>query len=86
MTTEPWMLDASCRRMNPDLWFPARGAHMADTAAAKAVCATCPVRDDCLDYAQREQIHHGIWGGYAPKERLALRRRRRLRQPGMKAS
>lgn len=43
----------------------------------KAVCAACPVRDECLDYALERRQDDGIWGGMTPKERYNLRRRRR---------
>ena len=77
MTTEPWMTAAACRGMNADPWFPARGASEYDIADAIAICQTCPVRSACLEYAQREQIHHGIWGGCNANERYRLRRSRR---------
>jgi WhiB family redox-sensing transcriptional regulator len=32
-------------------------------AEAIAICATCPVRDDCLTFAVRTGQQHGIWGG-----------------------
>ncbi|MGH9005549.1 MAG: WhiB family transcriptional regulator, partial [Acidimicrobiia bacterium] len=32
--------DAACLGTNPELFYPARGE---STAAAKAVCSTCPV-------------------------------------------
>jgi WhiB family redox-sensing transcriptional regulator len=36
---------------------------------AKAICATCSVRRDCLDYALRIREPHGIWGGQNELER-----------------
>ena len=39
---------------------------------AKAICATCPVRGPCLDYALRIREQHGIWGGLNEVERRAL--------------
>lgn len=42
---------------------------------AKAVCATCPVRADCLDFgiyqAIENDIVEGIWGGLNPQELAA---------------
>ena len=32
-------------------------------AEAIAICATCPVRDDCLTFAVRTGQQYGIWGG-----------------------
>jgi hypothetical protein len=46
------------------------------TAVAKALCARCLVRDECLDYAlEREATKAdavGIWGGLSPKERRVV--------------
>jgi len=39
---------------------------------AKAICATCSVRRDCLDYALRIRAPHGIWGGLSEVERRTL--------------
>lgn len=71
-----WMADAACIGINPDLFFPERG-HPNNNQEAKAICARCPVRDDCLNYALTEHIVHGIWGGTSEKERRHLRRLRR---------
>jgi WhiB family redox-sensing transcriptional regulator len=68
-----WMADAACRGMNPDLFFPERGG---STAEAKAVCAGCPVRVECLDYAITNFEKLGLWGGTSERQRRAMRRRR----------
>jgi len=46
---------------------------------AKAVCASCPVRAECLDYVLRNSVRYGIWGGLNERER-SLERRRRARR------
>lgn len=53
MTPNPdWMVQAECRDIpNPEIFFP-RPSETAD--AAKAVCARCPVRADCLRDAFEE--------------------------------
>jgi WhiB family redox-sensing transcriptional regulator len=43
---------------------------------AKAICATCSVRAECLDYALRTRESYGIWGGLTEVERKALQRGR----------
>lgn len=40
--------------------------------AAKKVCATCPVRVDCLVTALNNQDKHGVWGGTTRNERMRL--------------
>jgi WhiB family redox-sensing transcriptional regulator len=74
-----WANDALCAQADPD-WFPDRGNY-ALTALAKRICATCPVRAHCLDYALSgadtwRGSSNGIWAGTTPKERAALRRQR----------
>ncbi len=44
---------------------------------AKLVCADCPVRIECLEYALTDPSLHGIWAGLGQRERMAERRRRR---------
>jgi len=72
-----WMERAACRGLSTDLFFPERGGG-ADTRAAKAVCAACPVSDDCYEYAFGSNERHGIWGGTSERERRRIRRQRRL--------
>ncbi|WP_268785678.1 WhiB family transcriptional regulator [Mycobacteroides immunogenum] len=38
-------------------------------AEAKRVCAVCPVRAECLNYADSILDYHGIWGGKTGRER-----------------
>jgi hypothetical protein len=54
------------------VFFPGRGDQKV-MEAAKAVCATCSVSSDCLDYAQRTSQHVGIWGGMSERQRRDLR-------------
>jgi WhiB family redox-sensing transcriptional regulator len=59
-------------------WYPER-SH-AEAARAKAVCKTCPVREDCLEEAIANGEAFGIWGGLDTQERKREARRRRDRQ------
>lgn len=43
----------------------------------KAVCAGCPVREECLAYALERRMVDGLWGGMTPGMRKKLRRARR---------
>jgi WhiB family transcriptional regulator, redox-sensing transcriptional regulator len=74
MTERRWQDRAACAGLDPDLWFPEPGG---DTATAKAICAGCPVRWQCYDYAQTRPEKHGIWGGFSARERRDERRRTR---------
>ena len=68
-----WWHAAACKDIDPDLFHPSEGQ---STAAARAVCATCPVRPECLDWALRNGERFGVWGGTSERER------RRMRRPG----
>ena len=43
---------------------------------AKEVCQECPVQRECLQWAMQHGEDFGVWGGYDPLERRALRRAR----------
>lgn len=77
-----WMTDAACRGLDPDMFVPVeQKGPGGDTRypEARAVCARCPVRDGCLDYAIANRELFGIWGGMTPKERrVEAARRTRL--------
>lgn len=67
-----WKADAACRTLDTGLFFPDAEA---ETGAALAVCAECPVREACLDFALRTRQNDGVWGGHTESERRRLRRR-----------
>jgi len=70
-----WQRQANCMGVDPDLFFPERGA---STREAKEVCRGCVVREDCLEYALSNSEKFGIWGGLSERERRKIRRRRAL--------
>lgn len=70
----PWMDGAPCARYDPEWWFPKAGAH---NVAPKSVCAECPVRADCLEYALADPHLTGIWGGLTDRERQDLAKEER---------
>lgn len=70
---DSWRTQAACIGLG-DLFFIERG----DSARpAKAICAICPVIDDCLDYALANSLKHGIWGGLSERERRRVKTNRR---------
>lgn len=79
-----WQYYANCLGVNLDLFYPERGV---STREAKAVCAECVVRTECLEYALVAGEKFGIWGGVSERERRRMRRQRaiasgkRLRTP-----
>jgi WhiB family redox-sensing transcriptional regulator len=67
-----WRELAACRGTDLGVFFPGRGE---SAEAARRVCAGCPVRQPCLDYAITNRITHGVWGGLTERERRALQSR-----------
>jgi len=76
-----WKADAACAGMPTDDFFPvgSTGPALAQIATAKAVCAVCPVADQCLEYALSTGQTDGIWGGMTEDEQRTERRRRQRR-------
>jgi WhiB family redox-sensing transcriptional regulator len=73
----PWQLRAACRGPQQSAFFPPAVTERKDErlereVRAKAICASCPVRQQCLEYALRIREPHGIWGGLNEVERRAM--------------
>jgi WhiB family redox-sensing transcriptional regulator len=66
-----WMLEARCLDADPEAFFPEKGG---STREAKRICAACPVRDECLEYALENDERFGIWGGLSERERRRAKR------------
>ena len=76
-----WQWRAACRGEDEALFFPPAHAETRDERLsrerqAKAICAVCPVRMECLEYAVRIREPHGVWGGLNEAERRMLVRQR----------
>jgi WhiB family redox-sensing transcriptional regulator len=72
-TETSWRLLAACRSADPDLFFPvsASGLGRDQAEQAKAVCAQCWVRSECLAFALATRQVHGVWGGLSESERCS---------------
>lgn len=68
-----WRLDAACRTVDTTIFFPDSEEK---SGPAVAICATCPVREECLEFALATRQDDGVWGGLTETERRRLRRRR----------
>lgn len=70
-----WQLAARCRGRT-ELFFHPHGerepARSEREAAAKQVCAGCPVRRECLAHALGSGEPYGVWGGLSEAEREEL--------------
>lgn len=75
---DSWKDRAACRDRNVELFFtPGREAE------ARSVCARCPVREECLDWALEMNVEYGVWGGLDERQRRTERRRRRRTAAGV---
>jgi hypothetical protein len=63
-----WQEQAVCREADPEVLFPENG-RVDISAAARRLCAACPVRPECLGYALEHQERYGIWGGLSDTQR-----------------
>lgn len=55
---------------------------LVDIAAAKRICATCPVMEECLEGALARKEPLGVWGGQLfHNGRILMSKRRRGRPP-----
>ena len=71
-----WREFARCRGVDPEVFYPVSDD---DEAAdeAKSICALCPVREPCLEFALSTREKNGVWGGLTERERRRLIRQRR---------
>jgi WhiB family redox-sensing transcriptional regulator len=71
--TYDWQYAGACREVDPETFFSPdaeRGPRRRNLeAAAKALCAVCPVIDACREHALRVREPYGVWGGLSINER-----------------
>lgn len=80
-TDDTWQVKAACRGPQALVFFPPSTFERKDEKQdrerrAKAICATCAVKQPCLDYAIRIREPHGIWGGLSESERKRVLEKR----------
>ena len=69
-----WRQSAACRGVDPEIFYPASEE---EAVVAKAVCASCAVREACLEFALASREPDGVWGGATEKDRRRMLRQRR---------
>lgn len=75
--TNSWQSGAACRGPESVMFFPPPYPERKEEREmrerrAKAICQSCPVVEECLDYALSIREPHGIWGGLNEAERRML--------------
>ncbi len=77
-----WQLQGACRSEDPSLFFHPEGergaARRNREAAAKAVCAQCPVVTQCVAHALAVREPYGVWGGLSEDDREEIYLSRRV--------
>jgi WhiB family transcriptional regulator, redox-sensing transcriptional regulator len=75
MSTGGWQDLARCRETDAEIFFPEKGG---SPRAARRICASCEVREPCLEYALERDERFGIFGGLTTRQRdrLAAQRQR----------
>lgn len=77
---------ARCKGVDPDVFFSAEMDEeeaMTSVAVqygiekAKRICAVCPIRIECLEWALPQSDLVGVWGGLTAKERRSANRPRK---------
>jgi len=67
----PWAVYSACRDADPELFF---AKTRADERAALAVCSTCPVVEECLEFSLETRERFGVWGGTHERDRRKMLR------------
>ncbi|WP_460071127.1 WhiB family transcriptional regulator [Streptomyces sp. YKOK-I1] len=71
---DDWREFANCAGLDSRVFFANGKGSTAQVQQAKRICAACPVRPQCADFAIKTGERWGVWGGMSQVE---LRRRRR---------
>ena len=77
-----WLAEASCNTGGAGLAALFFSEELQDIAAAKRMCAACPVMAECLEGALARHEPFGVWGGQLfLNGRILASKRRRGRPP-----
>ena len=80
MGSMDWFSKAACKGLT-HLMFPKEHKDITYIAEARAICKSCPVQKDCLEYALEfpPADMHGVWAGLTSRQLAAEQRRRKIR-------
>jgi WhiB family redox-sensing transcriptional regulator len=72
-----WQERGACRDKDPELFFPISTGNqrLRELADAQAVCARCPVKQECDDWAENTGQRWGVWGGQDREDHRRFQRR-----------
>lgn len=69
------MAHGLCQFEPPATFFPSDGVGV---EKAKKICAECPAKEPCLNYALENRIDHGVWGATSERQRRRMLKGRRV--------
>lgn len=61
--------DIACKDVDTNLFFSKLKSKV---EKAKTICNSCSVKSECLEFALKDKIEFGIFGGTTPQERNEL--------------
>lgn len=64
-----WQDEGLCMQTDPEAFFVGKGG---DVKPSKKICAACPVRAACLEYALENRDEFGVWGGTTGRQRRVI--------------
>lgn len=72
-----WIEEAACKTYPTDGYFfvPDRSRKKESELPGLAICQTCQVKDECLDFALANRLREGIFGGRTAQQRKRMRRK-----------
>lgn len=71
---DSWRTEAECLGANTETFYPGKGEN---TSKARLICFRCPSRVPCAEFAIRNNLRDGIFGGLSHHDRKAVRMGRR---------
>lgn len=79
-----WQIKGNCNSLDPEYFFHPEGERGGPRRRrierAKQICHSCPVIEECREYALNHNEPYGVWGGLSEEERgQILQNRRRAR-------
>jgi WhiB family transcriptional regulator, redox-sensing transcriptional regulator len=74
------MSEGNCRHVAPETMFPSDSAGV---RRARQICASCQVKQTCLEFALANRLDQGVWGATSERERRRLIRQRCTPNPSL---
>lgn len=69
-----WFLEAACKGLDPDMFYPDEPTMWPEAELVKQLCDMCPVRTQCIDFSVTSKYEEQGWWGISPEDRRQLRR------------